>query len=93
MSLDELQKEINNLLYLYFNGIGVLQRDFSDINIDNTIDLLIQDLKICKSKIDSYLKDTPKEEIIMEKRDEIIRDGEVFVSEGLFLINRIANLK
>lgn len=89
MSLDELQKEINNLLYFYFNSIGVLQRDFNDPKIESTMDLLLHDLKNCKARIDLLLSLDLKEESILENSNEIIKEGEDFVSDGMYLIDKI----
>ena len=89
MDLDEFQKEVNNLLFLYYNSIGVIQRDFLKEDIESTMESLLNDLKVCKAKIDFFLENKVEVKKIDENYEKIIKEGEMFVSDGLFLIDEL----
>lgn len=84
----DLQKKINKLLYHYYTIIGVAQRDIECDNLDETIEILIKELKETKDEIDKYLhnkingveeKKVTIEELEIEKQ---IKKTETFIENG-----------
>ena len=47
----DLRNETNHLLYLYFNSIGVIQRDYSKEDILEQVDAMCKDIRSCQRRI------------------------------------------
>lgn len=47
----EIRSEINHLLYLYFNSIGVIQRDCAKDSIHAQIEEMAAEIKTCAKRI------------------------------------------
>lgn len=63
--LSNLQQEINNLLYIYFNVIGLLQ---GKEDIDLTF--LLDELQSCKERIEKLLNLEESEDVEMDIRED-----------------------
>lgn len=62
-----LQHEFKHLLYLKYTAIGVIQRDFNQETISETIKELAKNVTECKKRIETILQ---KEENAEEFEDE-----------------------
>ncbi|OQS54276.1 hypothetical protein EHP00_2216 [Ecytonucleospora hepatopenaei] len=52
----DLQCLINKLLYHYYTIIGVIQRDINNDNLEETIAIMLKELKQTKEEIDKILE-------------------------------------
>lgn len=66
-----LQHEFKHLLYLEYTAIGVIQRDFDQETISETIKELAKNVVDCKKRIEEILQ---QEEVKDEEEKEIQTD-------------------
>jgi hypothetical protein len=88
MNLHRFQEEVNNLVFLYYNAIGIIQRDFNDENIQNAMSSLSNDLKECKNRILEMLEDEEEIKIINES-ERILEEGNNFVNDAFYFIDKL----
>ncbi|ELQ76404.1 hypothetical protein THOM_0591 [Trachipleistophora hominis] len=70
--LSSLQQEINNLLYIYFNAIGLLQ---SKEEVD--LSFLLDELQSCKERIEKLLDLEEAEDVEIDIREDL-EDAQAF---------------
>lgn len=87
--LDELQVDINNLLFLYFNAVGVIQRDCLESNINETISNIQSDIVACLEKINFYLDNEVSELPLNPNSEQIVKQGKKFVEDGSYFLDKI----
>lgn len=79
----ELRNEVNHLLYLYFNSVGVLQRDYSREDIAEQVQAMSREIKNSKDRIYGMLDQVEKKAESVPGEDlpdrEVLRDGLEFL--------------
>jgi len=91
MKINELQAEINHLLFLYYTSIGVLQRDAmsEDVNIYDSIGALIDEILACFKRIETYFETSIAPVEYPSDYFQVIEDGKEYVKDGLAFIEKI----
>lgn len=87
----DLRNETNHLLYLYFNSIGVMQRDYDHEDILEQVDTMCREIRSCQKRIHEILESVVCENVghlVCEPQDSsVLHDGAEFmnwiVSRGL----------
>jgi hypothetical protein len=87
--LDDLQNEVNKLLFHYYNSIGLIQRDFQNADIDAITNTLLEEIKASKKRIDEYLAEDLKEIEMIHDYERIIEEGENYVKDATYLIDAL----
>ncbi|EPR78303.1 hypothetical protein SLOPH_1660, partial [Spraguea lophii 42_110] len=86
MDISLLQNEINHLLYLYYNIIGLTQSSVDDAKI------LVEELLLCKHRIEQII-DEYKNNNQEENMENEIKNAASYIEEGYaFLDNLIHDL-
>lgn len=95
----ELQKKINHLLYCYYTIVGVIQRDFSKDDIEETMKILYNDLLKAKEDIDQTIciLQTGGDQVLEESVENIdlkraISDANDHIDGGKELIDHILKM-
>eukprot|EP00866_Antonospora_locustae_P001586 jgi/Antlo1/1586/738 len=87
----DLRNETNHLLYLYFNSIGIMQRDYGNEDILEQVDTMCKEIRSCQKRIHEILDRIVcenTENTVCEPQDSrVLQDGIEFmnwiVSRGL----------
>ncbi|KAM0680979.1 hypothetical protein GINT2_000761 [Glugoides intestinalis] len=89
MNLHEFQKEINNLLLLYYTSIGVIQRDCDNEDIKDTMKILSEDIKQCRKRLKAFLDENEDNVKILENYEDIVMRCKNFIEDGNYIIDKI----
>lgn len=93
MDLHKFQEQANRLLFLYYNAIGIIQRDYHMSDIEKTMERLSAEIKECKASLLALLEGNEEYERILEDYEAVLVDGNNFVNDGLYLVDRIVENK
>jgi hypothetical protein len=91
MNINDLQNEINHLLFLYFTSIGVIQRDYDSAEINKTMDELIIEIRNCKDRIDLYLDSDVEDKKLPQDFNSRLNAARAFVEDGFSFIDHLIN--
>ena len=92
MRLQELQNEINHLLFLYYTSIGSIQRDAMDPGVEQSMEDLATEFIRCKERIDGCLDDGEDLPAMPDDFQRVIEEGKAFMSDGLCFIDEILKM-
>ncbi|KAI5149653.1 hypothetical protein ENBRE01_1035 [Enteropsectra breve] len=90
MRIDDLQMEINHLMFLYYTIIGVIQRDSSTGTVYSSIEELCDEIVKCKERLDTLLQDNRETQSMPDLGvDKILKDAKEFLKNGTAFIDKI----
>ena len=89
MDLTSLQCEVNHLLFLYYTSIGVLQRDYNDPTLDQSMDELLKEIVECKRRIDRYFSDGCHVENVSNDLKSVLEAGKIYREDALAFIDDV----
>lgn len=80
----KLRNEVNHLLYLYFNSVGVIQRDYDREGIETQVQEMCSEIRSSKDRIyshlDKLLRKTAEPSAVEDVPDRtVLEDGLEFV--------------
>lgn len=80
----DLRNETNHLLYLYFNSIGVMQRDYGNEDILEQVDTMCKEIRSCQKRIndilDSVVCENTVDTMCEPQSNCVLQDGIEFVN-------------
>ncbi|KAM0685791.1 hypothetical protein COBT_002995 [Conglomerata obtusa] len=85
--ITELQHEFNQLLFLEFTALGVIQRDFDAPDIMNTIAELAQNINDCKKKISALIEQIDENPVYEKNLDIDVERYQVYLDDWLAFID------
>lgn len=82
-----LQHEFNQLLFLEFTALGVIQRDFDAPDIQNTISELAKNINECKNKIAAVIAKIDENPAYEQNLDVDVDVYQAYLTDWLALID------